>query len=129
MLASAERQAPLNGWILYDADCGFCERWVRFWSKTLERNGFGVDALQASWVGEALHMPSEELLHDIRLLKVDGEIVSGADVYLYVMRRIWWAWPLYSLFSLPGFHSIMRAGYRAFARNRYCASGSCKIQR
>lgn len=118
-----------NGWVLYDADCGFCERWLRHWRPTLERHGFSVDALQADWVSRALHMPIEELLGDIRLLNPDGTVASGVDAYLAVMRRIWWAWPLYRILSLPGFNAAMHAGYRWFARNRYCISGQCKVHR
>jgi len=116
-----------KGWILYDGDCAFCTNWVGFWSGVLRRHGFGTATLQAPSVQERLGVSQEQLLYDIRILTQDGKLVSGADVYLYVWRRIWWAWPLYAIFSLPGFNGLMRLGYRWFARNRYCISGSCRI--
>jgi len=73
-------------------------------------------------------MPLETLLADIRLLTTSGQLVSGADVYLYVARCIWWAWPFYAVFSLPGFNRLIHAGYRWFARNRYCISHTCRLQ-
>lgn len=124
---NADVRAPVRGWILYDRACGFCSRWVKVWAKTLRRRGFEPAALQEPWVTEKLHMPMGELLADIRLLTPEGQLISGVDVYLYVARRIWWAWPFYAVFRLPGFNWLIRAGYRWFARNRYCISHSCKF--
>jgi predicted DCC family thiol-disulfide oxidoreductase YuxK len=73
-------------------------------------------------------MPYEELLADVRLLTPDGQLISEADVYLFVARRIWWAWPFYAVFSQPGFNRLIHAGYRWFARNRYCVSHACKLE-
>jgi predicted DCC family thiol-disulfide oxidoreductase YuxK len=126
-LAAAVR-TPLNGWVLYDGGCGFCSRWVLFWAKTLKRIGLEPAALQEPWVAEKLGMPIDALLADIRLLTVSGALVSGADVYLYVTRRIWWAWPFYAVFSLPGFYWMICAGYRWFARNRHRVSQSCNLR-
>lgn len=72
-------------------------------------------------------LPMHELLYDLRLLTTDGQSASGADVYLQVARRIWWAWPFYAVFSLPGFNRLIHLGYRWFARNRYCISHACKL--
>ena len=118
----------VRGWVLYDGQCGFCSRWVKFWRTTLERHGFATAALEQTWVGEKLTMPYEELVRDIRLLTAGGELISGADVYLYVMRRIWWAWPFYALFSLPGFNWMLHAGYRWVARNRHYVSHACRLR-
>jgi predicted DCC family thiol-disulfide oxidoreductase YuxK len=118
---------PANAWVLYDGECAFCTRLVGFWSRVLRRHGFAIGELQSPWVKERLHMQPEELMHDIRLLTREGTVVSGADVYLYVWRRIWWAWLLYAIFSLPGFNRLLHAGYGWIARNRYCISGACRI--
>jgi predicted DCC family thiol-disulfide oxidoreductase YuxK len=117
----------LLGVVLYDGRCGFCSRWVKHWAETLAHRGFQIASLDEPWVAERLKMPQEELFTDIRLLAAHGRLISGADVYLYVMRRIWWAWPIYAVFRLPGFNWLFRAGYRWFARNRYCVSRACKL--
>jgi predicted DCC family thiol-disulfide oxidoreductase YuxK len=114
-----------EGWVLCDGSCAFCARWLRFWSPLLHRHGFKVDELQASWTAKALGMTPEEVERDIRLLTKSGASYSGADVYLQVAKRIWWAWPFGVLFSLPGFNWIIWAGYRRFAANRHCVSGYC----
>jgi predicted DCC family thiol-disulfide oxidoreductase YuxK len=125
MPQSSQFQRPIQGWILYDGHCGFCSRWVNFWRPTLARHGFKIAALEEAWVVEKLKMPYEELVVDIRLLTASGELVSGADVYLYVAHRIWWAWPFDAIFTLPGFHRLLHAAYRSFARNRYHLS--CRL--
>jgi predicted DCC family thiol-disulfide oxidoreductase YuxK len=116
-----------RGVVLYDGQCGFCSRWVLYWAGTLERQGFAIASPDEPWVAEKMNTPREELLTDIRLLTADGQLISGADVYLYVTRRIWWAWPFYAFFSLPGFNRLMHLGYRRFARNRYHISHACRL--
>ncbi len=121
-------QGGVRGVVLYDGQCGFCSRWVKYWAGTLGQYGFEIASLYESWVAEKVKMPHQELLTDIRLLTTDGQLISGADVYLYVTRRIWWAWPFYAIFSLPGFNRLIHVGYKWFARNRYCVSHACKLR-
>ncbi len=92
------------------------------------RRGLAIAPLQEAWVGERLKLRPEELLNDIRLVTRDGQLVNGADVYLHATRRIWWACPFYAIFSLPGFNSLLHAGYRWFARNRFLFSHTCGLQ-
>jgi predicted DCC family thiol-disulfide oxidoreductase YuxK len=119
------RTPSSKGWVLYDGDCAFCVSWLHLWSPILRRHGFEVDTLQADWTAEALGMAPDAVLRDIRLLTTSGSTYAGADVYLYLARRIWWAWPFGMLFSLPGFNLLIWAGYRWFAANRHCISGYC----
>ena len=114
-----------EGWLLYDGDCAFCVRLLHFLSPVLRRRGFEVDTLQAEWVPDSLGMTRDEIVRDIRLLTAGGSSYAGADVYLYIARRIWWAWPFGFLFSLPGFKSLIWAGYRWIAANRHCTSAQC----
>ena len=88
-----------RGWVLYDDSCGFCQRWIPFWETTLRSRGFAIAPLQAPWVSRTLSLGDEELLNDLRLVLTDGRQINGADVYRHVMKRIWWAYPLY-LFSV-----------------------------
>jgi predicted DCC family thiol-disulfide oxidoreductase YuxK len=120
-------QGAVHGVVLYDGQCGFCSHWVKFWAGTLGRRGFEIASLDEPWVTERLKMPHEELVADIRLLTADGRLISGANVYLYVTRQIWWAWPFYAIFSLPGFNRLIHIGYRWFARNRHHISHACRL--
>ena len=115
------------GFVLYDDSCGFCRRWIPFWETTLRKRGFAIAPLQSDWVVEQLDVSEEGLLFALRLLLANGDQVRGADVYRYVMRRIWWAYPLYILSSLPLLRNVFDWGYRTFANNRYRFSRSCQL--
>ncbi len=116
-----------GGWILYDGACGFCSWWVRRWQKVVEARGFALKDLQSAAADGSVTIPTENLLDDIRVLTPAGALISGADAYLYVARRIWWAWPFYAVFSLPGFNWLLWRGYRWFNRNRYRISPYCAM--
>jgi predicted DCC family thiol-disulfide oxidoreductase YuxK len=118
----------VQGWVLYDDSCGFCQRWIPFWESTLRRRGFAIAALQAPWVSRTLRLGDEELLSDLRLVLADGRQISGADVYRHVMRRIWWAYPLYLFSVAPLSRRTFDWGYRTFAANRYRISGACGLR-
>jgi predicted DCC family thiol-disulfide oxidoreductase YuxK len=115
------------GWVLYDAACGVCGRWVPFWAPTLAKVGLGVAPLQADWVGERLALTPELRLADIRILLRDGGQVAGADVYRYVLRRVWWAYPAWLLAVTPGIRWLLDRAYRAFADRRMRISAACHI--
>jgi predicted DCC family thiol-disulfide oxidoreductase YuxK len=120
--------APQLGWVLFDGSCGFCRTWVAYWAQTLKRRGFEIAPLQERWVRERLGSLSEdELLSDLRLLLRNGQQVRGADAYRYVMRRIWWAYPIYLLSAAPVLRSLFDWAYRTFADNRYHVSRSCRL--
>lgn len=119
--------APKNGWILYDGSCGFCYWWVHFWEAVVAKRGFALKDLQTASADGTLSIDKDRLLDDIRVLDVDRRLISGADAYLYVAKRIWWAWPFYALFSLPVLRQIMEAAYRWFNRNRFRVSKHCPL--
>jgi predicted DCC family thiol-disulfide oxidoreductase YuxK len=123
----SEVQLPRVGWVLYDGACGFCFRWVHFWEKIIQRRGFFLKDLQSAWEDGSLKTSQQKLLDDIQVLTRDGKLESGADAYLFVAHRIWWAWPFYAIFRLPGFHWMLLHGYRWFNRNRYHVSRHCKL--
>ncbi len=113
---------PSIGWILYDGECSFCFRRVHLWENVVGKRGFALKDLQSACRNGVFTVTPKNLLDDIRVLTRDGQVVAGANAYLYVARRIWWAWPFYAIFSLPGFNRLLWWGYRSFARNRYCVS-------
>jgi len=123
----SEASLPPEGWILYDGRCGFCFHWVRFWQKAVERRGFAIKDLQSASADGMLRIPEENLLDDVQVLTRSGKLESGANAYLYVSRKIWWAWPFYAVFRLPGFNWMLWRGYRWFNRNRYRISRHCPL--
>ena len=117
-----------EGWVLYDGTCGICTRLAQFWEPTLQRLGLSIAPLQSPWVQERLGLPRDKLLDDLRLLRPDGRFISGADVYRYMMRRIWWAYPLYLLSKAPGLSRLFDWSYRTFARHRRRISATCGLR-
>ncbi len=118
---------PRVGWILYDGQCAFCSRWVHFWKNAVEARGFAITDLQSAAASGILQVSQENLLDDIRVLTRSGTLKSGADAYLYVTRRIWWAWPFYAIFRVPGFNWGLWRGYKWFNRNRHRISRHCPL--
>jgi predicted DCC family thiol-disulfide oxidoreductase YuxK len=92
----------------------------------LARRGFSIQPLQESRLTPTV-LSEEELMRDLRLLLPDGKQVVGADVYRYIMRRIWWAVPLYALGCAPGLRWLFDGAYRAFADHRFRISQSCGL--
>jgi hypothetical protein len=68
-----------------------------------------------------------ELLRDVRLLRPDGQLTSGPDVYRYIMRRIWWAYPAYLVSRAPVLRRLFDWGYRSVARHRQVISRRCGL--
>jgi len=122
-----ESTRPKWGWILYDGACGFCFKWVHFWEKILGKAGFALKDLQSASKEGLLTVNSGELLADIRVLTNSGEMKIGAEAYLFVGEKIWWAKPISVLFRLPFLNQIFWAGYRWFNRNRYRVSKYCPL--
>jgi predicted DCC family thiol-disulfide oxidoreductase YuxK len=118
-----------RGWVLYDADCGVCSRLMAAWGPTLQRRGLALAPLQSTWVQERTGLPLTELLSDIRLLQPNGQLLSGAEAYRDIMRRIWWTYPLYLVSRMPGLREIFEWGYRTFARHRMRISAGCGLPR
>jgi lipase maturation factor 1 len=118
---------PRKGWILYDGECGFCVRWVHAWEKVVQARGFAVKDLQSASADGSLQISPDDLLNDILVLTPGGTLESGANAYLFVARQIWWAWPFYAVFRLPGLNWILERGYRWFNRNRYRLSRHCRL--
>ena len=126
-----ERYTPPAGWVVYDGACGVCSRLARRFRGMLERRGFALVPLQAPWMSSRLRfsygIPLENLLDEMRVLTADGRALGGADAVLFLAGRVWWAWPVAVLGSLPLLRVLLGRGYRWFAANRHRVSQACGI--
>ncbi|MBI3832322.1 MAG: DUF393 domain-containing protein [Planctomycetes bacterium] len=120
--------APRCGTVYYDGACGLCSGWLSIIAPVIGAYGFAAAPLQTPGAQQRLGIDSEHLLDEFRLLAADGRVFEGADVYLYIWAHIWWTWPLYALFALPGPYQLMRATYRFFRRYRYLISKECALK-
>jgi predicted DCC family thiol-disulfide oxidoreductase YuxK len=118
------KHAP-RGWVFFDRDCSVCTALARRFRRPLEKRGFGLAALQDPRVQALLVLPPEDLLREMRVATVEGNVYGGAEGVVYLAGQIWWAWPVYAAARLPGTLRIVDACYRWFADHRTCSSGSC----
>lgn len=103
--------------LLYDADCGFCTKWVNRWHK---KTGAAVE--YAPFQTHGHHFPqvtSEAARQAVQLVMPDGKIYAAAEAVWRtlalggVKRYALW---LYQHF--PFFAHISEAVYRFIARHR-----------
>lgn len=120
-------QEPPRGWVLYDADCGFCTRWAWRIALFAGPRGFHLAPLQAPWVRQRLALPESELLHEMRVLTAQDALYGGADALVFLSRQIWWARPIAAISALPGMMPLARAAYRWVSRNRHRLSAACAL--
>ena len=121
-------QREARGYLLYDGGCGFCSWWVTKMTDHLTKVGIAVAPLQSAWVADAVKLPPEELVEDIRLILADGTLLSGANVYIELLKRMRWTRPLGIIMGLPLIRSVTWAFYRFFNRNRFVISRVCKLE-
>jgi predicted DCC family thiol-disulfide oxidoreductase YuxK len=116
-----------EGWLFFDADCGFCTRMARWLAPVLAQRRFGVAPLQDSRVTALLDLSGAELLREIRVLLPDDRHYGGAGAIVALAGKVWWARPLVWLSRMPGVMKLLNAGYRQVAARRHCASVACEI--
>lgn len=116
-----------QGWLFFDAECGFCTRIARWLAPVLECRGLRLAPLQDPRVGPLLGLPREELFREMRLLLADGSQFAGADAAVALARQIWWARPLVWLARIPGVKPLLRRTYRGIAARRHCAAEACDV--
>jgi predicted DCC family thiol-disulfide oxidoreductase YuxK len=63
----------------------------------------------------------------MKLLPADGPLLGGIDTWSYLLRSVWWLWPIGAALQLPVFHWLANTAYQWLARNRYCLSGTCSF--
>jgi predicted DCC family thiol-disulfide oxidoreductase YuxK len=118
---------PDVGWVLYDASCGVCRTGMTAWERSLHRHGFGIRPIQDPWVQEHISVPQVTLLNDLQLILYDGRRLSGEEAYRYILRQVWWTYPLYLISRLPGFRLLFNRTYRAIATHRHTLSTLCRL--
>ncbi|OZM72629.1 hypothetical protein CFN78_13400 [Amycolatopsis antarctica] len=120
---------PAGPVLLYDGDCGFCSRSVRFLE---EHNLMGYRATPWQRVPDGeLTVAFERLQSEVVLVRPGLPVVGGADALAASVRasdsRLRFTG---RLLALPGFRAVAHAVYRQVARNRYRLPGgsaACRI--
>jgi predicted DCC family thiol-disulfide oxidoreductase YuxK len=116
-----------QGWLFFDADCGFCTCIARWVAPILARRGLGVAPLQDPRVSALLGLSRTELMREMRFLLSDGSQYGGADAVVALAREIWWGRPLVWLARIPRMMELLRVGYRWIALRRSCGAERCRL--
>lgn len=114
--------------LIYDGDCGFCERWAlrfRRWSR-------GRVGLETS-AEAAARLPGVERARFERALAFqsgEGALAWAAEAaFLCLALNPWLAWPLWLYRRAPGFAWASEAAYRWIAAHRKLLSaGACVLR-
>ena len=107
-------------------------RWFDHWLKGIDSGMLaeppvGLFVMGANvWRDEA-EWPVARAVNTPFYFHADGTLTSGADVYRFVMKRRWWAYPLYLLSVMPGGRQVFDRAYRVFARHRLQLSAVCGV--
>jgi predicted DCC family thiol-disulfide oxidoreductase YuxK len=108
---------PCKPVLIFDGDCGFCQRWVlRLRAVTGER----VECVPFQSVrvaGEFPELARDRLARSVHLVGTDGRVFRGAEAIfrsLACVKR----WPLWLYRHVPGAALGSEAAYRVVAANR-----------
>ena len=116
-----------QGWLFFDAQCGFCTRIARWMAPVLRRRGFAVAPLQDPRVSGLLGLRDADVLRELRFLLCDGTQFGGADAVVAMTREIWWAQPLAWLAKIPGRMPLWHGAYRWVAAHRSCPAADSAV--
>ncbi len=125
--ANPSAPRPDRPLLVYDADCGFCRRWVARWQ---DRTGDRVEyAPGEAAAGLYPQLTPDLLARAVVLLTPDGEVLTGAEAVLTALSHApeqgwapWGAWRLWAFRRVPGLAPITDLLYRFVARYRRGAS-------
>lgn len=100
--------------ILWDGNCGFCRRSVR-WLLAHDRYGrLEAQANQEAEISEALRAACQKAVH---VVKSDGEILRAARAVLFCGAQTRWH-QLARIAMWPVFLPFVEIGYALIAKNR-----------
>ena len=102
--------------MLFDADCGFCRRWIARWqSFTGDRVDYESYQSAADRFPE---VPRENFARAVHLIEPDGSHTSGAEAVFGALGHGGRRWPLWMHRNLPGFAATTEFFYGLVARHR-----------
>jgi predicted DCC family thiol-disulfide oxidoreductase YuxK len=106
--------------MLYDADCGFCRRWIARW-QSFTRDRVDYESFQSA--ADRFHdIPRENFAVAVHLIEPDGSFSRGAEAVFRALAHGGRRWPLWLYRRVPGVAPVTEAAYRVVAGNRSAAN-------
>jgi predicted DCC family thiol-disulfide oxidoreductase YuxK len=104
--------------LLWDGDCGFCQRSAE-WVRCRDREGrFAILPYQRAPSPPMTPELYRACARAVHLLTRDGRTLRAGGASLFVLGEIGWPRALARLLALPPFIWLVAAGYWIVARNR-----------
>ena len=114
-------------WLFYDGDCEVCRAWAGRLERRLKKHQIAIAPLQSDKAVALLAIAPGKALNEMKLVTVRGEVLGGADAFIYLTKCFWWGRGLRLLARVPGVRFVLRRAYAALARRRYCLKGGCRL--
>ncbi|WP_342376945.1 lipase maturation factor family protein [Myxococcus stipitatus] len=108
--------------LLYDADCGFCRRWVARWALSTEGRVRFLPGRRRLLL--LLGIPARDMRQASQLVEPSGRVTQGAEAVFRALARSprWTTRGMARLGLLPGVLRVSQRVYRLIARHRRTAS-------
>lgn len=102
--------------LIYDADCGFCRRWVARFKRWDRHDRVRLLPLQDPAAPALARRPREALQRAAHLVREDGAVFAGAWAAREALAYLPAGWLPRALLHLPGAMALADRAYRWMAR-------------
>ncbi len=119
MTAERVGEAPASGiapTLIYDADCGFCRKWVSRVKRWDRRNVVETLPLDDPRATALSRRSIEQLRHAAHFVRPDGAVFAGAAAASELFRYLPGGWFPHLVMRFPGVLSAAERAYRWVAR-------------
>ena len=116
--------------LVFDGDCGFCQRWVARFKRWERGHQVDVMPLQNERAETITGRTRAQLGQAMCLALPDGTRLDGADAARELMRFVRGGWLGRVAFQLPGSMPLARWVYAVVAKRRHqlgCSGEHCSI--
>lgn len=108
--------------MIYEGDCGFCNRCVRFAARRLPTEAQFKPWQRVDLAG--LGIPRARARHEVLWVQPDGRVFGGAQAIAKLLLDCGGPWAvLGAVLRVPPFRWVAHAGYRVVAKNRWRLPG------
>lgn len=114
----------------YDSECPICVRTKIIISHLdwFNKIGFKTFEFDSKNDSNLEGIKKEDLLNNIYCVDIKGNVFSGFDTYLQVMKRIFYFYPIALILKIPGIYQMAKRVYVNIASNRNtesCTDENC----
>ena len=115
-LVVKRESGPPRPTLIYDADCGFCRRWIGRIQKWDRGKAVSYLPLKDPDAPEVAGRPFRDLTRAVHLARPDGSVFAGAAAAKELFAYLPGGWGLRGLMRLPGIMPLSAKIYAWVAR-------------